>query len=119
MAAEEEGERIEVSLDADSFLSQSARNLPSTLLAWHYRSRYETLISFSNAAFYSGNLYTIPDRHLPISAQRDLIVPASEPVTPLTDALLERSISFHFIDGGVYEHRRNRTEANYVAHVVR
>ena len=36
---EEEGERIEVDLDSDSFLTQSATNLPSTLLAWHYRSR--------------------------------------------------------------------------------
>ncbi len=42
---EEEGERIEVDLDSDSFLTQSAQNLPSTLLAWHYRSRYESLIS--------------------------------------------------------------------------
>jgi hypothetical protein len=65
VVVEEEGERIEVSLDADSFLTQGARNLPSTLLAWHYRSRYEALISFSNAAFYSGNLFTIPDRQLP------------------------------------------------------
>ena len=56
---EEEGERIEVDLDSDSFLTQSAQNLPSTLLAWHYRSRYESLISFSNAAYYSGNLFTI------------------------------------------------------------
>ena len=46
---EEEGERIEVDMDSDSFLTQSALNLPSTLLAWHYRSRYESLISFSNA----------------------------------------------------------------------
>ena len=62
---EEDGERMEVDLDSDSFLTQSARNLPSTLLAWHYRSRYESLISFSNAAFYSGNLFTIPDRRVP------------------------------------------------------
>ena len=64
LVVEEEGERIEVDLDADSFLTQSAQNLPSTLLAWHYRSRYEALISFSNAAFYGGQLYTIPDRKL-------------------------------------------------------
>jgi superfamily I DNA and/or RNA helicase len=30
------------------------------MLAWHYRSRYEALISFSNAAFYDGRLVTIP-----------------------------------------------------------
>ena len=53
---------IEFDLGSESFLRQSATNLPSTLLAWHYRSRFESLISFSNAAFYSGNLFTIPDR---------------------------------------------------------
>ena len=73
---EEEGERIEVDLDSDSFLTQSAQNLPSTLLAWHYRSRYESLISFSNAAFYSGNLYTIPDRQRAIADRPELIVTA-------------------------------------------
>ena len=34
-------------LDADSFLTRRARSLPATMLAWHYRSRYESLISFS------------------------------------------------------------------------
>jgi len=119
LVGEDAGERFEINLEADSFLSQSARNLPASLLAWHYRSRYETLISFSNAAFYGGNLLTIPDRHLPVSESAELIVPAEGPVEPLTDALLERSISFHFLPGGVYEHRRNTPEANYVALVVR
>src|SRR6185295_13256257 len=36
VVVEEEGERIEVDLDSDSFLTQSAQNLPSTLLSWHY-----------------------------------------------------------------------------------
>ena len=48
--------------DADSLLAQGARKLVSTLLNWHYRSQYETLISFSNHAFYDGNLLTIPDK---------------------------------------------------------
>src|SRR6476659_4372037 len=61
VAVEEDGERLAVVLDADSLLNQGARNLPASLLAWHYRSRYESLIGYSNAAFYAGNLYTIPD----------------------------------------------------------
>ncbi len=68
---EEEGEKISDELDADSFLTQTARNLPSTLLAWHYRSRYESLISFSNAAFYSGDLLQCPNRQLPIADRSD------------------------------------------------
>ena len=50
--------------DVDSLLAQGARKLDSTLLSWHYRSRYETLISFSNHAFYVGRLLTIPDKTL-------------------------------------------------------
>ncbi|MGN6642269.1 MAG: DEAD/DEAH box helicase, partial [Verrucomicrobiota bacterium] len=100
---EEEGERIEVDLDSDSFLTQSAQNLPSTLLAWHYRSRYEALISFSNSAFYSGNLYTIPDRRRAIADRPELIVTATEQGGTNVDALLARSISFHFMENGLYE----------------
>src|SRR5258708_12416327 len=62
--ADEDGEKIAIILDADSLLSQAARNLPATLLAWHYRSRSEALINFSNAAFYDGRLVTIPDRNV-------------------------------------------------------
>ena len=116
---EEGDERIEVDLDADSFLGQSAQNLPSTLLAWHYRSRYETLISFSNAAFYSGNLYTIPDRQRAAADRPELIVTGEDQATANVDALLARSISFHFMEHGVYEDRRNPNEAGYIARLVR
>jgi predicted DNA-binding WGR domain protein len=115
---EEEGERIEVDLDSDSFLTQSAQNLPSTLLAWHYRSRYESLISFSNSAFYSGNLYTIPDRQRAIADRPELIVTATEQGSGNVDALLARSISFHFMENGLYEDRRNPNEAAYIAQLV-
>ncbi|HXI72491.1 MAG TPA: WGR domain-containing protein [Verrucomicrobiae bacterium] len=116
---EEEGERIEVDLDSDSFLTQSAQNLPSTLLAWHYRSRYESLISFSNAAFYSGNLYTIPDRQRAIADRPELIVTENDQGAANVDALLARSISFHFMEHGLYEERRNPNEAAYIAQLVR
>lgn len=116
---EEEGERIEVDLDSDSFLTQSAQNLPSTLLAWHYRSRYESLISFSNAAFYSGNLYTIPDRQRAASDRPELIITENEQGDANVDELLARSISFHYMENGVYEDRRNPNEAAYIARLVR
>jgi len=32
-------------------------------LRWHYRSRHEALIAFSNAEFYEGRLVTFPSRH--------------------------------------------------------
>ncbi len=119
VVVEEEGERIEVDLDSDSFLTQSAQNLPSTLLAWHYRSRYESLISFSNAAFYSGNLYTIPDRQRAVADRPELIITAADQGAANTEALLARSISFHFMESGLYEDRRNPNEAAYIAQMVR
>jgi predicted DNA-binding WGR domain protein len=119
VVVEEEGERIEVDLDSDSFLTQSAQNLPSTLLAWHYRSRYEALISFSNAAFYSGNLFTIPDRQRALHDQAELRVTAAEQGEANVEALLARSISFHFMEHGVYEDRTNPNEAAYIAQLVR
>ena len=119
VVVEEAGERIEVDLDSDSFLNQSAQNLPSTLLAWHYRSRYESLISFSNAAFYGGNLFTIPDRQRALADLPELIVHANEEGGKNVDGLLGRSISFHFMEHGVYEDRRNPNEAAYIAQLVR
>jgi predicted DNA-binding WGR domain protein len=116
---EEEGERVEVDLDSDSFLTQSAQNLPSTLLAWHYRSRFESLISFSNAAFYSGNLFTIPDRQHLLGNASEIKVTGAEQGEANVEALLARSISFHFMENGVYEDRTNPNEAAYIAQLVR
>jgi predicted DNA-binding WGR domain protein len=116
---EEEGERIKVDLSSDSFLNQCAINLPSSLLAWHYRSRYESLISFSNAAYYRGSLFTIPDRQRFETAQAELRVTQTEQAAANVDAILSRSISFHFMESGVYSDRRNHDEAVYIARLVR
>jgi hypothetical protein len=123
LAVEEEGERLAVVLDADSLLNQAARNLPATLLAWHYRSRDESLIGYSNAAFYAGNLYTIPDRSVPQGDQGEIVVrslePSSESVAAHADALLARAISFHAVTDAVYANRRNEGEARHIACLVR
>jgi predicted DNA-binding WGR domain protein len=116
---EEDGERVAIALDADSLLTQSARNLSATLLAWHYRSRSESLIGFSNAAFYSGNLYTIPDRALPAAKQPELVVRAAADAAANVDALLARPISYHFMKDSPYTNRRNTGEAAYLAQLVR
>jgi predicted DNA-binding WGR domain protein len=123
LTVEDDGERVAVALDADSLLNQGARNLPATLLAWHYRSRYESLIGFSNAAFYAGNLYTVPDRGVP-SGERDALAVQvadldQQGVVAQADALLGRPISFHAVTGAVYAARSNEGEARYIAHLVR
>lgn len=119
--AEEDGERIAINLDADSLLNQAARNLPATLLAWHYRSRYEALISFSNAAFYEGRLITIPDRGLEPRSEQVPSLRSDEAAAAAAgaDALLQRPLSVHRIADGVYANRCNLAEARYIAALVR
>ena len=47
--------------DLESILDDClALNIPQTHLLWHYRSRHESLIAFSNAHFYENKLYTFP-----------------------------------------------------------
>jgi hypothetical protein len=116
---DDDGQRVAIVLDGDSFLAQSAASLPSTMLAWHYRSRSEDLIGFSNAAFYGGALATVPDLHRPPEALRPITVDAALPIETAVDDLLERNVSFHFVPGAVYEARRNRAEAQYIAELVR
>ncbi len=55
-ASEEEGRVFESILDESSGL-----NLPQKLLRWHYRSRDEELIAFSNHHFYGDRLFTFPN----------------------------------------------------------
>lgn len=44
-------------------LTKSAGAFRSLTLRWHYRSRHEDLISFSNASFYRNRLITFPGAH--------------------------------------------------------
>ncbi len=47
--------------DLESILDDClALNMPQTHLVWHYRSRHESLIDFSNKCFYENRLYTFP-----------------------------------------------------------
>ena len=64
LLVEEGGELVPYDLEGNSFLNHAAKNLPSTMLGWHYRSRSESLISFSNWAFYDGRLLTVPEEQL-------------------------------------------------------
>ena len=44
----------------DSILDEAVTVLPERSLRWHYRSRHEHLIAFSNAKIYNHNLITFP-----------------------------------------------------------
>jgi very-short-patch-repair endonuclease len=72
--------------------------LPESSLLWHYRSRHEHLIAFSNGAFYDGRLRTFP--------------------SPDAD---RRVVTFVHVPSGVYDRggtRANRAEAMAVADLV-
>lgn len=77
--------------DLESILDEClGANLPTMNLAWHYRSRHESLIAFSNHRYYGGSLVTFP--------------------SPVTE---DHAVSFHYIKG-VYEKggaRINKPEA--------
>jgi predicted DNA-binding WGR domain protein len=105
--------------DVDSLLAQGARKLDSTLLSWHYRSHYETLISFSNHAFYEGRLLTIPDKTIHKTEKAAILVSNVREVAGQVDCLFDRSISYHLLEESVYDKRSNRGEAIYIAHLVR
>jgi hypothetical protein len=105
-------------LDADSLLSHAARSLGATLLEWHYRSRDDALIAFCNQAFYEGRLHTVPTPAL--SAQRaPIFANQAEDGARGADELLARPISFHRVQGAIYDQRKNRLEAEYIAELVR
>ena len=59
--------------DLESILDDClALSLPSKHLIWHYRSRHESLISFSNSKYYDNKLLTFPspdDLHCRIEYQ--------------------------------------------------
>ncbi len=119
MVEDDSGAMVEYELSGNSFLNHAARSLPVTMLGWHYRSRSESLISFSNRAFYDGRLLTVPESTLPAHGLTEIRVtePAAGEVNAA--ALLARPVSFHFMANGLYQQRRNAVEADYIAHLVR
>ncbi len=114
---EEEDEIL--SADADSLLTQGARKMNSVMLGWHYRSHSETLISYSNHAFYGANLLTIPDRSIHTAEKTAISVQQPSDALFNINALFDRSISYHHIPNGTYAKRGNSAEAAYIAHLVR
>jgi very-short-patch-repair endonuclease len=98
--AESDLDDEDVEGDLESILDEClGANLPTMNLAWHYRSRNESLIAFSNHRYYGGSLVTFP--------------------SPVTE---DRAVSFHYVKG-VYEKggaRINKPEAKaLVADLVR
>lgn len=61
---EHNDEEIEDLTDFESILDLCGTFMRQLRLRWHYRSRYEQLIAFSNKSFYDGALVTFPSAKL-------------------------------------------------------
>lgn len=58
----EDDEEEQYELDESvSLLNLAKRRFPERILQWHYRSKYEELINFSNHAFYNGHVQIAPN----------------------------------------------------------
>ncbi|RMG09527.1 MAG: DUF3320 domain-containing protein, partial [Planctomycetota bacterium] len=61
VVASEAAEEEVAATDLESVLDACiASGMPRRVLRWHYRSRHESLIAFSNHSFYEGRLLTFP-----------------------------------------------------------
>ena len=62
---EDEGDEDTDAADFESVLelAKGSGAFPNLRLKWHYRSRHEALIAFSNYKFYEGKLVTYPSSH--------------------------------------------------------
>ncbi|MDL0130960.1 DUF5797 family protein [Halobacterium salinarum] len=85
--------------DLDSILEETASVLPEKNLKWHYRSRTEELIQFSNHHYYNNSLRTFPEN----------------------DPDVETGVSFEYVEDGVYDRggsRQNEIEAQRVIDLI-
>ena len=63
--SEVEDTDISTALEEESLLDLARAKFNDVLLNFHYRSKYEELIAFSNHAFYNGKLYVSPNSTIP------------------------------------------------------
>ncbi len=90
-------EESDAALEEESLLDLARFRFPEIMLDYHYRSRYEELIAFSNYAFYKGRLNISPNTSLPT----------------------EPPISVHKVENGLWEDRRNAAEARAVVNLLK
>lgn len=85
--------------DLESILDETSSALPKEKLLWHYRSKDNELIEFSNRYYYQNRLKTFPGN----------------------DNDLETGVEFEYVEDGVYdrgESSKNRKEAKRVADLI-
>ncbi|MDR1954987.1 MAG: DUF559 domain-containing protein, partial [Candidatus Methanoplasma sp.] len=93
---EEEEDEVSAVLEEESLLDLARTRYDNILLNFHYRSKYEELIAFSNYAFYGGKLYVSPN----------VIQPERPP------------IEVHRVSGE-WEHKANVKEARIIVELLK
>lgn len=86
--------------DLESVLDNAAFRLQDKYLRWHYRSKDESLIAFSNKNFYNSRLVTFPH----------------------SETVSERGVEFVHVEDGIYDRggtRSNFKEATRVVQLVK
>lgn len=86
-----------VTFDAKSLLDLARYKYKEALLNYHYRSKYQELIEFSNQAFYLGKLIISPN--------------VKQPLKP--------PIEYHYVKDGVFDNRANIKEAEAVIKLLK
>lgn len=96
--ASDESEEFEEddSLDFESVLDLSVSAFSQTSLKWHYRSKTEDLIAFSNKHFYRDELYTFPSV---LKDDKDM------------------GVDFYYVEDGIFD-RRSKTNLKEAQRVV-
>ncbi|MBR4270889.1 MAG: DUF559 domain-containing protein [Clostridia bacterium] len=94
---DEEDESENAALEEESLLDLARFKYPSVLLNYHYRSKYEELINFSNYAFYGGRLNVSPN--------------IKEPSAPPIEVIK--------INNGLWQKRCNKNEALKVVELIK
>lgn len=87
---------VSAALEEESLLDLARSRYDSILLNFHYRSKYEELIAFSNYAFYGGRLYVSPN--------------VEDPERPPIEV---------FRVDGLWEDKSNRAEAEKVVELLK
>ena len=95
--SEVEDSDVSAALEEESLLDLARAKFNDVLLNFHYRSKYEELIAFSNHAFYDGRLYVSPNA----------VIPDEPPIT------------VHMVPDAQWINRTNREEAQEVVRIVR
>lgn len=93
---EENADLADHEKDLESILDEAqASGLPTLQLNWHYRSRHESLIAFSNWNYYGNHLVTFP------AAESE-----------------DRGVSFRHIPDGIYDRGKSRTNRKEAEAIV-